>query len=106
MRSHEFRNTVHKHRCRNYRVLMEPNSRGATTVTFYYDPEGGATFVWLTCTTADQRPLPVMEDRAYIRLEQDWYISLFTDNAREVWAELVGKGWRRIAEGSLGTPNK
>ena len=59
-----------------------------------------------TCTTADQRPLPVMEDRAYIRLEPDWHISLFTENAREVWAELVGKGWRRIAEGTLGTPNR
>lgn len=106
MRTHEFRNSVTKHRCSHYRTLMEPNSRGATTVTFCYDPEGGATFVWLTATTADQRPLPVMENRAYILLERDWHISLFTDNAREVWAELVGKGWRMIAEGFLGTKTK
>lgn len=106
MRTHEFRSTVSKHRCSHYRTLMEPNSRGATTVTFYYDPERAATFVWLTCTTADQRPLPVMEDRAYIRLEQDWYISLFTENAREVWDELVGKGWRMIANGVLATQTK
>jgi hypothetical protein len=104
MRTHEFRNSVTKHRCTHYRVLMEPNSRGSTTVTFYYDPEGGATFVWLTATTADQRPLPVL-DGAY-RLERDWHISVFTDNARTVWDDLVGKGWRMIAEGFLGTKTK
>ena len=34
MNTHEFQSTAHTHRCRNYRVLMEPYSQGSTTVTF------------------------------------------------------------------------
>ena len=104
MRTEEFQSTAHTHHCTHYRVLMEPNSRGSTTVTFHYDPEGGATFVWLTCTTADQRPLPVM-DGAH-RLERGWHISLFTENARSVWDDLTARGWREIARGVLGIKTK
>ena len=104
MRTQEFQSTAHTHHCTHYRVLMEPYSRGATTVTFHYDPERASTFVWLTCTTADQRPLPVL-DGAY-RLEGGWHISLFTDNAREVWDDLTARGWVLIAQGFLGIKTK
>ena len=103
MNTHEFQSTAHTHRCRNYRVLMEPYSQGSTTVTFHYDPDRGSTFVWLSCTTRDGTPLAVL-DGAY-RLERDWHISLFTDNARQVWDDLTARGWVLIAQGFLGTRN-
>jgi len=104
MRTHEFQSTAHTHHCTHYRVLMEPNSRGSTTVTFHYDPNRGATFVWLTCTTADQRPLSVLDGGYY--LECGWHISLFTDNARQVWDDLTSRGWVLIAQGFLGMKTK
>ena len=100
MKTHEFRNTVSKHRCHRYTTLMKPNTNGWTTVTFFYDPDRASTFVWLTATTEDAQPLAV--DRGQYRLERDWHISLFTDNARRVWAELLAQGWREIAVGSIG----
>ena len=100
MNTAEFRNTVSKHRCRRFRTLMQPGSRGSTTVTFYYDVDGGSTFVWLTATTADGQPLRV--DSGQYALERDWHLSLFTDNARRVWGDLVGAGWREIATGVIG----
>lgn len=104
MNTKEFQSTAHKHHCSHYRVLMEPFSQGFTTVTFHYDPNGGSTFVWLTCTTRDGSPLAVLND-AY-RLERDWHISLFTDNARQVWADLTARGWVLIAQGFLGMKTK
>ena len=102
MKTHEFRNTVTKHRCCRSITLMEPYSQGSTTVTFHYDPDRGATFVWLTATTRSGTPLAVLND-AY-RLERDWHISLFTDNARQVWDDLTARGWVEIARGSIGYP--
>lgn len=100
MNTAEFRNTICRHRCCAFRTLMQPGSRGSTTVTFYYDVDGGSTFVWLTATTADGQPLRV--DRGQYALERDWHISLFTENARRVWGELVSAGWREIATGVIG----
>ena len=100
MQNAQFRNTVSQHRCSRYAILMEPGSHGRTTVTFFYDPQRASTFVWLTANTEDGSPVPV--DGGAYRLERDWHISLFTDNARRVWENLMSKGWREIAVGSLG----
>ena len=100
MKNAEFRNTVSQHRCHRYTTLMQPNTRGWTTVTFFYDPEHGSTFVWLTANTEDGKPLRV--DGGQYQLERDWHIALFTDNARRVWSELMSQGWREIAVGSIG----
>lgn len=100
MKNAEFRNTVSKHRCHRYTTLMQPNTRGWTTVTFFYDPEHGSTFVWLTANTEDGKPLRV--DGGQYQLERDWHIALFTDSARRVWAGLLEQGWREIAVGSIG----
>ena len=97
-----FRNTVREHGCHRSITLMEPYSQGSTTVTFHYDPQRGFAFVWLTCTTRDGTPLAVLGG-AY-RLERDWHISLFTDNARRVWDDLTARGWVQIAQGSIGYP--
>ena len=102
MKTEEFRNTVTKHRCHRFVTLMEPYSQGSTTVTFHYDPDGAFAFVWLTATTRSGTPLAVL-DGAY-RLERDWHISLFTDNARRVWGDLLAQGWVEIAQGSIGYP--
>lgn len=100
MKSYEFRNTVCKHRCHRYTTLMQPGSAGRTTVTFFYDPDHGFAFVWLTANTVDGAPVVV--DGGQYSLERDWHISLFTDNARRVWSELMAQGWREIAVGSIG----
>ena len=100
MKFHEFRNTVSKHRCHRYTTLMQPGSGGRNTVTFFYDPDRAATFVWLTANTVDGTPVRV--DGGQYSLERDWHISLFTDNARRVWGELLAEGWREIAVGSIG----
>jgi hypothetical protein len=102
MRTHEFRNTVAKHRCHRSVTLMQPYSQGRTTVTFNYDPTGAFAFVWLTATSTDDKPVHV--DGGNYALERDWHISLFTDNARRVWSELLSKGWVEIARGSIGEP--
>jgi hypothetical protein len=104
MRTHEFQSTAHTHRCTHYRTLMEPNSRGFTTVTFHYDPDRASTFVWLTATTADHCPMSVLDGK--FRLERDWHISLFTENARLVWDDLTARGWVLIAQGYLGIKTK
>ena len=90
MKTQAFLESAHAHHCSHYRVLMEPYSQGYTTVTFYYDPHRGSTFVWLSCTTRDGTPLAVLNG-AY-RLERDWHTSLFTDNARRVWDDLKARG--------------
>jgi hypothetical protein len=100
MKTHEFRNTVAKHRCSRYTTLMKPYSQGRTTVTFFYDPQRASTFVWLTANTEDGAPLPVGSGDQY-RLERDWHISLFTDSARRVWEDLMSKGWREIVVGGI-----
>ena len=100
MKNAEFRNTVSKHRCHRYATLMQPHSAGRVTVTFFYDPDRASTFVWLTANTPDGAPLRV--DGGQYSLERDWHISLFTDNARRVWGELLAQGWREIAVGSIG----
>ena len=100
MKSYEFRNTAKQHRCHRYITLMKPYSQGRVTVTFFYDPDRASTFVWLTANTEDGAPLPV--DGGQYSLERDWHISLFTDNARRVWSELMSQGWREIAVGSIG----
>lgn len=99
MQNAQFRSTVSQHRCSRYATLMKPYSQGRTTVTFFYDPQRAATFVWLTANTEDGSPVPV--DGGAYRLERDWHISLFTDNARRVWEELLGQGWRAIAVGGI-----
>jgi len=71
-------------------------------VTFNYDPDRGSTFVWLTATSTDGKPVQV--DGGQYALESDWHISLFTDNARRVWGELLAQGWVEIAQGSIGAP--
>lgn len=100
MNTAEFRNTVSRHRCRAFRTLMQPGSRGSTTVTFFYDVNGTSKFVWLSATTADGQPL--LLPGFVFALERDWHISLFTENARRVWGELVSAGWREIATGVIG----
>ena len=102
MKTHEFRNTVTKHRCHRFVTLMQPYSQGRTTVTFNYDPDGAFAFVWLTATSTDGKPVYV--DGGQYALESDWHISLFTDNARRVWGELLSEGWVEIAQGSIGEP--
>ena len=102
MQNAQFRNTVSQHRCHRYTTLMKPYSQGRTTVTFFYDPDRASTFVWLTANTEDGSPVPV--DRGQYRLERDWHISLFTDNARRVWSDLRSQGWVEIAQGSIGAP--
>ena len=99
MQNAQFRNTVSQHRCSSYTTLMKPYSQGRTTVTFFYDPQRASTFVWLTANTEDGAPV-VVDGGAY-RLERDWHISLFTDNARRVWEDLMSKGWRAIAVGGI-----
>lgn len=99
MKNAQFRSTVSKHRCSRFTTLMQPYSQGRVTVTFFYDPQHASIFVWLTANTEDGTRLPV-GGGAY-RLEHDWHISLFTDNARRVWEELLGQGWRAIAVGSI-----
>ena len=103
MKTIDFRNTVSKHRCSHYTILMQPdtdtNSHDCTTVTFFYDPQRASTFVWLTADTTTGYPLPVLGG-AY-RLERDWHISLFTDNARRVWDNLRSKGWTEVAHGHI-----
>ena len=102
MKTHEFRNTVAQHRCHRFVTLMQPYSQGRTTVTFNYDPDRGATFVWLTATNTDDTPVYVSD--GHYALERDWHISLFTDNARRVWGDLRSQGWVEIAQGSIGAP--
>jgi hypothetical protein len=104
MNTKEFLSTAHKHHCTHYRVLMDPHSQGSTTVTFHYDPTRGSTFVWLTATTQDGRPLVVPNGSCH--LQRDWHISLFTDNARTVWDDLTARGWVLIAQGFLGMKTK
>ena len=99
MKTQEFRNTVNKHRCHRFVTLMQPWSQGRTTVTFFYDPTRSAVFVWLTANSTDNNPLPVLKG-AYA-LERDWHISLFTDNARHVWNDLLSQGWVEIAQGNI-----
>jgi len=103
MKTHEFRNTVAKHRCHRFVTLMQPYSQGRTTVTFHYDPDGAFAFVWLTATSADGKPV-LVGHRGQYALESDWHISLFTDNARRVWGDLLSEGWVEIAQGSIGAP--
>ena len=102
MKTHEFRNTVAKHRCHRFVTLMQPYSMGRTTVTFHYDPDGAFAFVWLTATSTDGKPVYVSD--GHYALESDWHISLFTENARRVWGDLLSQGWVEIAQGSIGEP--
>jgi len=99
MKTHEFRATVAQHHCSRSRTLMEPYSQGRVTVTFYFDPDRGSTWVWLLSHREDGGTMPVLNG-AYV-LENDWLLALFTDNARTVWESLTAAGWREIAQGSI-----
>ena len=100
MQLKDFYASASKHRCRHSRTLMEPNSRGHNTVTFYFDPDRGSTWVWLTTHRADGCSMPVLNG-AY-DLQNEWVISLFTENARTVWHDLTASGWVEIARGTMG----
>ena len=99
-----FFDTKRTHRCTALAVLAMPGCREGTTVTFYWDPQGGGPFVWVFLSTRRtdlvESGLRVL-DGAYT-LSDDWGITLFTANARAVWDELHSGGWGEVSRGSLG----
>lgn len=76
------------------------------TLTFYYDPNGNYRMVWVFLNTLasgrDVHSVNILGG-AY-SLRDDWGISLFRDNARTAWGELIADGWVVYAQGSTGYP--
>lgn len=107
MHQNDFIQKRSQHGCTAYHSLMLHRAEGKNiTLTFYYDPAGNYRMVWVFLNTLacgrDVQSLTVLNG-AY-SLRDDWGISLWRDNARAAWAELVRDGWVCYAQGSLGFP--
>ena len=111
MLQNDFITKRHEHGCSAYHSLVLRRAGGDIYITFYYDPAGNYRMVWVFLNSRnsgrDVRSVRLL-DGAY-SLRDDWGISLFRDNARSVWAELIRDGWVHHEYGSTGyrpTPTK